>query len=203
MPDSSTGGYLAPTSTGGDLNDQALQDFLQGIVVGITGMAGNLVRPRFQKEPPDPPDIDTTWAAIGPGQRDREPFSALVRKSQSTIVVRNRTLEIICSFYGPEAETMGEMFAMGLDLPQNREGIQYANGQLTGFNLVGGVTGPVIAPALVKSQWRYRADYTFKLRQQQQYTYPVLTVEKAQATLETQPPGQAVINVPIAVNAPE
>ncbi|MFP5276980.1 MAG: hypothetical protein ACLGPM_07685 [Acidobacteriota bacterium] len=187
--DSSTGGFLAPTSTGGDLNDDALQDFLQTIIVGITGLAGNLVRPRWQDEPPNVPDAGTNWAAIGPGERERERFSARKQTANGVVVIRNRILQILCSFYGPDAETNGELLAMGFEVPQNREALTWQNGAWSGFNLVGGVEGPVIAPALIKGKWYYKADYTFKIRQQQQYTYPVLTLEQATATLDLQEPG--------------
>ena len=61
MPnDSSTGGFLLASSVNGDLNDNALIDFLQTVVVGITGFPGAMVRPR-QAEPPNIP----TSARIG------------------------------------------------------------------------------------------------------------------------------------------
>lgn len=196
--DSSTGGYLVPTSVNGDLNDDALQDFLQGIVVGVTGLAGDLVRPRFQVEPPNPPDAGTSWAAIGPGPREREHYSAIVEKNGSAVAIRNRIIQVLVSFYGPQAETNGELLAMGLEIAQNRETMK-----ASGFNLVSGVEGPTIAPALIKSQWYYRVDYTFKVRQQQQYTYPILTLKSAQATLEAQSPGSTQpTDEPISVNAP-
>lgn len=193
--DSSTGGFLTPSSTGGDLNDEALQDFLQSVIVGITGMNGTLVRPRFQTEPPNPPAAGTDWCAIGPGQRERDKYSAVKQQDNgNTVVIRNRVLEILASFYGPHAETNGELLAMGFEVPQNREALTYANGQWTGFNLVSGVSGPIIAPAIIKGTWWYRADYSFRVRQQQKYMYSVLTLTEAKATLELQPPGQAVID---------
>ena len=176
--DSSTGGYLTPSSVGGDLNDAALAKFFQQIVVGIVGLPGPMVRPRWQAEPPDIPDFGTNWAAIGPGARDREPFSAQVHKPGSTIVIRNRTLEVLCSFYGPLAETNTELLAQGLEVAQNREVMQ-----LAGFNLTGGASKPVIVPVLIKQRWQYRVDTTFTLRQQQQYTYPILDVDSFSATL--------------------
>ena len=182
MPnDSSTGGYIQPSSTGGDLNDQALAQFLQQIVVGITGLPGSMVRPRWQAEPPNIPDFGTNWAAIGPGARKREPFAAVIHSPTgdgSSKVIRNRQIDVLCSFYGPAAEANSELLANGLEVPQNREAMQ-----LAGFNLVSAADGPIIAPALLKQRWQYRADVTFTLRQQQQYTYSVLNLEGAAATV--------------------
>lgn len=204
MPDSSTGGYLAPSSIGGDVNDQALQTFIQAVVVGITGLPGNLVRPRWQQEPPNIPDVGINWAAIGPGQRERDPFAAVVQGANNTTVIRNRVVEILCSFYGPAAEATGELLAMGFEVPQNREALTYVSGQWTGFNLVSGVSGPVIAPALLKGRWYRKADYSFRVRQQQKYTYPVLTVESATGIVELQQPGSNTpISTPINAAAPQ
>jgi hypothetical protein len=60
----------------------------------------------------------------------------------------------------------------------------------------------VIAPALIKTQWYPKADVPFTVRQQQQYTYAVLDLVGAQATLELQPPGQPIISETIIVTAP-
>ena len=54
---SATGGFLSPLSTPAPLEDQALADFFQQYVAGITGIAGNLVRPRWQAEPPNIPQV--------------------------------------------------------------------------------------------------------------------------------------------------
>lgn len=185
--DSSTGGYLQPSSTGGDLNDQALAQFLQQIVVNIVGIAGNLVRPRWQPEPANIPDFGSNWAAIGPGSRKRDSFSAIIHNpgagdsEGSSTVIRNRVMDILCSFYGPLAETNSELLAMGLELPQNREVMQ-----LAGFNIVGGVGDSTIVPVLLKQRWYYRVDIPFTVRQQQKYTYPILDLEAAQATMTLQ-----------------
>lgn len=180
--DSSTGGYLSPSSTNGDLNDLALAKFLQQIVVGITGMPGNMVRPRWQPEPPNIPDFTSNWAAIGPGNRKRDPFSAVIHNPSgdgSNTVVRNRTMDILCSFYGPSSETNSELLAMGLELPQNREAMQ-----LAGFALVSGAGDSTIVPVLIKERWQYRVDIPFTIRQQQQYTYPILNLEGIQVDLQ-------------------
>jgi hypothetical protein len=200
MPnDSSTGGFLAATSVNGDLNDDALIDFLQSIVVGITGLPGAMVRPRWQAEPPNIPDPGVNWAAIGPDDsRPRDSYSYQKKvDAETTIVVRNRMIPILCSFYGPNAEANAELLAMGFEVPQNRETIQ-----LQGFNLVGGAGSTVIAPALIKTQWYPKADLPFTLRQQQKYTYSVLDLVAAQATMDVQPPGQSVITESINVTAP-
>jgi hypothetical protein len=178
-PSSASGGYLTPTIVE-DLNDIALAKFLQQVVVGIVGLPGNMVRPRWQVEPPNIPDLGTNWAAIGPGTRKRDAYSARIRSNgnESTTVIRNRTLDILCSFYGPMAETNVEILAMGLEVPQNREVMR-----ASGFNIVGGAGDSIPTPVQIKNLWNYRMDIPFTLRQQQIYTYTVLDVLSAQGTV--------------------
>jgi hypothetical protein len=202
MPDSSTGGYLLPTSTNGDLNDVALAVFLQALVVGVTGLPGPLVRPRWQPEPPAEPDFGTNWASVGPsGEIDRDHFSASIHQSadgvSSTTEVSNRVIPVLCSFYGPLAATNFELLANGLKVPQNREMIQ-----LAGFNLVAGVTGPTPVPIQQKNRWTYRVDGSFRIRQQQAYTYQVFDLVAATATLNAAE-GSTVITETINVSDPE
>lgn len=197
MPDSSTGGYLSPSSTGGDLNDAALMQLLQQVVVGIVGLPGNMVRPRWQAEPPNIPDFGTNWAAIGPGTRRRDSFSHVKPNGTDTTVIRNRVMDILCSFYGPLAEANSEILAMGLEVAQNREAMQ-----LAGFNIIGGAGDSTIVPVLIKQRWQYRVDVPFTIRQQQQYTYSVLDLLSMQGTAYLQPPGDTVITETISATVP-
>jgi hypothetical protein len=200
MPnDSSTGGYLVPSSNN-DLNDQALDTFLQAIVVGIVGLPGPMVRPRWQAEPPTPPsDPTVNWAAIGPGSRKRDKYSAAVHiptGNGSVKIIRNREMDVLCSFYGANAEGNAELLAMGLEVPQNREAMT-----LQGFNLISGAGDSIPAPSLFKQIWYRKFDISFRLRQQQQYTYPVLNLLGAVGTL-TAEEGSNNTTVNIAVTQP-
>lgn len=66
MSDSSTGGYLQPTPVIPQMpGGLSLRQFLQTVFVGISGLPPELVRPRWQKNPPKQPDIDTNWMAFG------------------------------------------------------------------------------------------------------------------------------------------
>lgn len=64
MTDSSTGGYLQPLDPA-PIADQALDVALQGIVAGVTGLPGNLVRVAWQPIPPKQPEYSVNWAAVG------------------------------------------------------------------------------------------------------------------------------------------
>jgi hypothetical protein len=171
-----------------EVNDLNINRFLQQVVTGVTGMDPQLVRPRWQPEPPNQPDFGTDWAAIGEISRTREPFAAVLHftplypELPYDAVIRNQILEILCSFYGPNCEANNELFAMGLSLAQNREVLF-----LNGFGLVE-VMESVNVPALIKGRWMSGWDTRFRIRRQQVYQYPVGNLIEADLTLVTDVP---------------
>ena len=104
---SATGGYLLPTPTPTTLLGDALLDFVQAWVVGVTGMAGNLVRPRWQPEPTNIPAFSITWAAVGLIRRAADTFAAEIRRQDQPLgeseTRRHEELEFLISFFGPDA----------------------------------------------------------------------------------------------------
>jgi hypothetical protein len=176
-------GYVAPANKNGEFNDAILNQFLNTLVVGLTGLPGPLVRPRWQPEPPNEPDFNTDWSAIGVVRRTRDVFAfqgsihvgdALTPMQR---VIRNQILETIASFYGPNAESNSELFAMGLSEAQNREGLF-----LNGFGLVE-VQESLTVPALIKERWLSGVDVPFRMRRQQIYDYPNPDLAAANGTL--------------------
>jgi hypothetical protein len=103
---------------------------------------------------------------------------------------------VLCSFYGPNAEGNAELLAMGLEVPQNREAMQ-----LQGFNIIGGAGDSIFAPAMIKQLWYTKVDIGFTVRQQQQYTYPLLNLLGADGTLIVEE-GNKDTTVSITVNNP-
>lgn len=172
MNNSATGGYIQPTLVI-DKNDQVLDTFLQGVVSGITGISGDLVRPRWQTEPPTIPAFGVDWAAIGEQRRTSDAFaqdfasgSAIPGVNDSKY--RNEQLEILCSFYGPNARSNAVKFSIGLQVAQNREQLQ-----LNGFALIG-VEDMVSVPEQIQNKWLFRSDVMFRVRRAQEYTYSIL-----------------------------
>lgn len=175
--DSSTGGYLAPTSKGGELNDQALADFLQQVVVGVVGLSGSLVRPRWQVEPPNTPAFDVDWVALGAVDREQDVFAYVAQQNEQAVVYRQQILKVLCSFYGPNCESNGETLSMGFQIPQNLE-VMKTNG--FGFIECGGI---IVVPEQIHDRWLRRCDITFRVRRVQLYTYPVHSLLGAQGTV--------------------
>lgn len=180
MNDSSTGGFLAPTSTFG-LEGQALIRQLQQLVAGITGLPGSSVLQRWQPEPATYPPLGTDWAAVGRGERTGDTFPYLRHSSTQNqeqgadILHRTEVLEVRCSFYGPNADQHAEDLKDGLFIAQNLEQLQ-----LLGMGLVD--AGPLLTvPIKLQGKWQYQVDITFRLRRAQVRTYPVLNLVGASA----------------------
>ena len=174
---SATGGYLLPEQSL-VLDDDALDDFFQVVVVGISGLQAQLVRPRWQENPPKQPDRKTTWAAVGVVRTDGE-FDGYIRHDPEEPaldrgrdrVERYETLEILTSFYGPQSQSTARMFRDGLSIPQNNEAFQ-----LCGMGLAD--LGPLINTAgLVNQGWIRRVDFTFRIRRTVGRAYQVLNLK--------------------------
>jgi hypothetical protein len=194
MPnDSSTGGYLTPSSRNFSVNgfsvtevqDKEFAVFLQGAVVGITGLAGNLVRPRWQLQPPVIPNFGTDWAAIGKGNlhHDIDSFiqhtGAVDETPGFDTQWRTAILDIIVSFYGQSREFNADLLVMGLNIPQNREALF-----LNGYNLVL-CTDVELGADLIQEQWLPTSVVNFQLRRLQGWTWPILDLASAELTVDT------------------
>lgn len=179
MPnDSSTGGYLSPSSISSEINDDALRDFLQALVAGSTAIPGNLVFPRWQDEPPNIPAFGTNWAAVGAVQHAPDTFAAIIHTAGQDIAFRNDVIHVLCSFYGPNSEGNAQVLSMGLQVAQNREQMS-----LAGYGLVE-VDQPITTADLLHSRWMKRVDIGLRLRRTETYTYPVLDLLSAQGNIQ-------------------
>lgn len=186
MTTSATGGFLAPEASPVVLGDVALQDVLQATLVGVTGLAGGLVRPGWQPNPPARPAIGVNWvgfsvlSSLPDGDVDLEQIAApTIADPNATAqrMKRGETLEIIVSCYGPNCSGIVGVISDGLWIEQNRAALVAA-----GLNLVG-VGSPVHAPEPENDRWHDRWDVTFQLRREIVRVYPVLHLVRAQGEI--------------------
>lgn len=199
---SSTGGYLAPAGSPAPLEGQALNRFIQGWVVGITGLAGSMVRPRWQPEPADIPDAGDAWAAIGITERPSDTFPYVGHDPAGGTgdgadnLQRHEMLGVLASFYDLGTNGLADYYASllrdGAAIAQNRETLE-----TSGFNLID-VGDMTTVPSLLKSRWLYRVDLPFRLRRAIARSYPVLNVETGIVTIVEQ--NAAGENVTINLN---
>lgn len=168
--------------------DDELDNFLQQIVVGVTGLAGNLVRPRWQAEPPNDPPFDApAWAAIGTADVVSETNAAIVHDGRSNgrdYVVVNEEIEALVSFYGRDGGATAARFRDGLQVSQNRYTLPR---QLAGLVECG--TRITKVPSLVNQRWRWRYDLSMTVRRQVVRPYPIYNIVEADVTTRADPSG--------------
>lgn len=189
MPnDSASGGYLAPENGTPSLSvDGAFDAILQGVVAGIVGLPGTLVRPRWQATPPPEPEVTVDWCAIGVVDESPDLGNASITHVDSEdggqgadFIQVNDEAQILASFYGPNARGNAALLRNGLMIPQNREALQRQNIALCG------IPSPArFVPAIVSMQTQRRVDLTFSLRRANVIEAPVRNLEAARLTLET------------------
>ena len=184
MTNSSTGGYLQPSPVTPPLDGQALNQFLQQWIVGISGLPGNLVRPAPQSEPPDVPDFGTCWAAYRYEEMPGDIYPYVDQQADgSWQLQRHEELHLRISFYDDgvngQAQATMRLFRDGTAVPQNLEILTLNN---MAFSSCG---APVPVPSLLKQRWLYRVDLPLVIRRQIIRMYPVLGLESMDGELVT------------------
>lgn len=183
---SATGGPLAPVPSPAPtpLEGQDLSRFIQQWIVGVTGLDGKLVRPRWQAEPNNIPDAGEAWCAVGILTRQADTFPQVIHDSAgdgSDQLQRQEQIDIQASFYDLGSDGQADKYCAilrdGLSIAQNREVLLAKNFQLA-FT---GEATPV--PVILKTRWLYRVDLSITLRRWIVRTYPVRNLKSAAGTI--------------------
>lgn len=177
---SATGGYLSPAAQSPYPGGLSFRDFLQTVFVGISGLPGNLVRPKWQINPPEQPDVTVNWLAIAVVD-DTADANAFVGSDQAgnNLTQRHEDLEVQCSLYGPDSFDIGTALRDGFQVPQNLEALRAAN---MGFVSATRLTH---VPDLVNERWVDRYEMSVFLRREIMRVYPILNFASASGTIRT------------------
>jgi len=150
------------------LDDDDLFNFFHDFIVGLTGIANELVLPRWQPEPPNIPATALNFAAFGVTSYKADTYAADVLKAAGTFELhRHETIELMVSFFGQNCGAYGRIFRDGIQVEQNRDVLSMNNFGLLECNDV------VMAPTLFKERWLRRADVAFTVRRQVVRGFPV------------------------------
>ena len=175
LQDSRTPGFIQPLPSPMD-DDLGLDLVLQAWVVGLTGLPGSLVRPRWQPAPPPMPDQGVNWCAIGILNQvaDDNEWTGHVPLGGDglgvTTMQRHEELEGLASFYGSAAAGYAGLLRDNSQIDQNRDILDPHGIQFVGAGEIR------IVPDLINQIWVRRADITVSLRRQITRTYPLRTL---------------------------
>jgi hypothetical protein len=197
--DSASGGLIAPISTA-PLYDTTWDGLLQAMVAGITGLPGNMCRPRWQAVPAKRPEIGVDWAAIGVMDSEDLGSSAQVaHDGTGTIVAPGDGVDditvferdtVMVSFYGPDAWENSNLLRTGLRVSTNRYALEAAG---VGYQETG---KRVMIGELINEQYYHRVDMPIILTRIVQSVYPVYNMLSATSlTRANRPGGQDIVTI--------
>jgi hypothetical protein len=153
-------------------------------------LPGNLVRPRWQPNPPPTPDVSVDWAACGITRvtASFEPSSQHYGDATGGLagydrVRRQEQVTYRVSCYGPNAGDNCSMLRDGLYVEQNR--------QFWKLNAVGLVEAQTIdhVPDLFRQQWRDRYDLEIIVNREVRRIYLIRDLVRAKGVILANPPG--------------
>lgn len=173
---SATGGYLMPGGPAPPTGDSVLDGVLQTVLTGITGLPGDLVRLLWQASPTETPPSGTDWCAFGVLSVTQNASPVITHDGAGDgvdVYRRHMDIEVLVSFYGPNARLYGQILSDGMYVPQNSEAMRTVQ---MAFISASALTA---APELLNQQWIRRYDLTILLRRQVVSTYQVLNILSA------------------------
>lgn len=194
---SATGGPLGAVAPL-PLDDAALDAVFQQLVADVTGLPGDLVRPRWQAVVPKRPEPGVNWCAIGVTEveQDAGPWLVYDPVRNSEQYWDHETISLLASFYGPNSQSFARLLRAGLNILQNTEELlPYAIRYL----FCGAIRQ---VPELVNQQWIRREDLALQFRRKVVMVYAVQNILISQIHLLddtvvddtiTVPPGSPIL----------
>lgn len=181
------------------LDDSALDDAIQGLIAGVTGLDGTLVRPLYSNPPLPEPELSVNWMAVGIAETDDVGYPALQHVGATATadgydkLTQNEELRFLVASFGPLAHAYLMLLRDGLNVPQNIQALKAQGIKYTGAST------PVRLPRLRAQQFQYRWDCQIIFQRARSRVYPILDIKSATVNLRDDS-GQ--LNATITVEKP-
>lgn len=180
-----SGQPLTLLTTGLD-DDPDFDELFQGLVASVSGLPGELVRPRWQPNPPKRPEYSVDWAAVGVTEVVPDDGPVILHDGASNAgqgwdeYQRHEDLMVLVSFYGPQSHRKAYRLRDGLCIPQNLE-------QMLQQRVAFIDAGPIrAAPELYNQVWTRRHDIELRFRRKAARNYEILNILSADPILNTE-----------------
>lgn len=165
VSDSSQVGYLQPIAE--ELNDLQLEDLLQDVLVNLSALDSEFVRPAYQETPPPIPNPSTNWLAfhVTSQQTNKTNETRYINDTAVKGFYQKFTVAISC--YGNKAQFYANNIIDSLQLHQNRD-------VLTDNKIVfHGSTDTINATEIIANKWFRRVDFNIDFERVYEKTYGV------------------------------
>lgn len=183
-PDSTQQGYLRPDNP--REYGAALEDVLQDLLVGLTGLPGNLVRPRYQPAVPGVPDASTDWCAFSVAVEGADWNPAVESDPNANggageyRVSRSEDVTATFSFHGPNGQLNATVVRDGFGVGQNRDAIEARGLKFVEAHDI------VYAPFLLKDVWVKKSDLRVSFRRWVTRTYGIRNFASASGVIDNE-----------------
>lgn len=169
MSDSSTGGYLLPT-TPPPLDDTSLMDFLHSVIEGVTALPPTLIRQSWQRNPPPVPSNGVDWVSYGITRKKHTPYPYMAMNENEMYEYQmQEDLDVYCIFYGANCMSYASLLRDSMYIPQNSESMNSVGIALKGFGEIDHV------PEIPTLNYFDRCDIVMNLVREIRREYPVLS----------------------------
>lgn len=166
---SATGGYLQPVAA--PIGDNALARVMHGLIAGVTGLSGSMVRKKWQRNMPAIPANGIDWCAFAIANVEAyNTYQVQIVSGNDTAMRQSQyeAFDLECSFYGDNCQQYAAMLRDGLHVAQNREAMYLAGIAVRGGTVI------VHVPELINDQWQDRCDITIAMARDTSAQYDVL-----------------------------
>lgn len=182
MSDSTQAGYLAPLSIDNWQNDGDLDAIIQAWIRDLTGLPGDVVRPRWQPTPPPQPPQDVNWLSLGCLNQALSDYHYIEQIDDNTAVLhRHETMEYLLTFYGPNASGLAIGLRDRAMVTQNRD---FLNQHGIAIMHIGNANN---TPLLANEMYRGRCDLPIHFRRQINTTFPIRSLLSAPIRITNDP----------------